>query len=302
MLRTIAAAALLLTANAAAAQPEPVVQIKDVELFYNIYDAASGRPGADVLQRDYIDAGSEGLRTFFSQRRTTAERLAEAIASRPEIYAKGRNCLAALPRAKQRLQIALSKLADIYGEASFPTVTIAVGRGRPVGIGSAKTGIQIGLEALCAVDFFHADLEDRFVYVIAHEFIHAQQSSTLTDREDLTVLERSLAEGAAEFVTELISGDVAYAHLRERVAGKEAEIETAFQADSDSRDFSKWLDNTGSHPNPDLGYWTGYRIVRAYYQKAPDKQQAIRDILQMTDARAFLDASGWRPGINLGQR
>jgi hypothetical protein len=302
MLHKIAAAALLLTATAAAAQPEPVVQIEDVELFYNVYDSASGRPGADVLQRDYIDAGSDGLRTFFSQRRTTAERLAQAIASRPEIYTKGRNCLAALPRAKQRLQVALSKLADIYHEASFPPVTIAVGRGRPVAIGGPETGIQIGLEALCAVDFFHANLEDRFVYVIAHEFVHVQQSSTLAEREDLTVLERSLLEGAAEFVAELMSGDVAYAHLRERVAGKEAEIETAFQADMDSRDFSKWLDNTGSYPNPDLGYWTGYRIVRAYYQRASDKQQAIRDILQMTDAHAFVDASGWRPGINFAQR
>lgn len=302
MLHRIAATALLLTATAAAAQPEPVVHIEDVELFYNVYDAASGRPAADVLQRDYIDAGSEGLRTFFSQRRTTAERLAKAITSRPEIYYKGRKCLAALPGARQRIQDALSKLADMYGEASFPPVTIAVGRGRPVGIGSAKMGIQIGLEALCAVDFFHANLEDRFVYVIAHEFVHAQQSSTLVEREDLTVLERSLLEGAAEFVTELMSGDVAYAHLRERVAGKETEIETAFQADMDSRDFAKWLDNTGSYPNPDLGYWAGYRIVRAYYQHASNKQQAIREILQMTDAHAFLSASGWSPGIDLGQR
>ena len=47
----------------------------------------------------------------------------------------------------------------------------------------------------------------------------------------------------------------------------------------------------------DLGYWVGYRIVESYYEKARDKRQALRDILEMTDAKAFLARSGWHPGI-----
>jgi hypothetical protein len=40
--------------------------------------------------------------------------------------------------------------------------------------------------------------------------------------------------------------------------------------------------------------------VKAYYQHAADKRQAVRDSLQMSDdPKAFLAESGWRPGIKL---
>jgi hypothetical protein len=39
--------------------------------------------------------------------------------------------------------------------------------------------------------------------------------------------------------------------------------------------------------------------VKAYYLHAADKRQAVRDILEMHDPKAFLAKSGWRPGIAL---
>lgn len=39
----------------------PAIHIEDVERFYEVYDAAGGRPSAEQLQRDYIDPGSDGL-------------------------------------------------------------------------------------------------------------------------------------------------------------------------------------------------------------------------------------------------
>jgi hypothetical protein len=47
----------------------------------------------------------------------------------------------------------------------------------------------------------------------------------------------------------------------------------------------------------DLGYWVGCRIVKSYYQHSADKSGAIRDILEMTDPKAFVAKSGWFPGI-----
>ena len=44
-----------------------------------------------------------------------------------------------------------------------------------------------------------------------------------------------------------------------------------------------------------LGYWVGYRIVRAYYQRMPDKRAAVREILEIRDPKAFLARSGWHP-------
>lgn len=277
----------------------PNVQIEDIALFYRLYDAADGQPTAEQLQADYIDAGSEGLRTLARLRNVTGARIAESIANRPEIYGNARACAEALPRVQRRLAHALRNLREIYPQMRTPDVTIVVGRGRPVGVGGPETGVQIGLEALCAADFMNPNLEDRFVHIIAHEFVHVQQAPALAESEGLTVLEASMVEGVAEFVGELISGGVGSQHVHAHVVGRETEIETAFAAEMDRRDQSNWLYNTGAHADPDLGYWVGYRIVRSYYQHAADKRRAVREILEMTDARAFLAASGWRPGIAL---
>lgn len=47
----------------------------------------------------------------------------------------------------------------------------------------------------------------------------------------------------------------------------------------------------------DLGYFIGYRIAQAYYNRKMDKQQAIRDIITGNggDVRALLAESGYNP-------
>ena len=277
---------------------EPVIEIDDVYRFYQLYDSTAGRPTAEQLQQ-YIDTGSPGLRVFAEQRRTTGARIAEAIAKSPETFSQARRCVEPLPNVRRRLGDALATLGRLYPDARFPPVTIAIGRGKPVGIGSPVTGVQIGLEALCATDFLNPDVEDRFVHVIVHEFVHVQQPTETTDAKNLTVLEASLMEGSAEFVTELVSGNLANAYLPAMAAGRELQIETAFLADKDKRDLSEWIGNSTPEQPRDLGYWVGYRITKAYYQRAPDKQKALREIIGMRDAEAFLAASGWYPGMKL---
>jgi hypothetical protein len=280
----------------------PEIQIEDVYRFYKLYDATSGHPTADQLQHDYLDPGSDGLHNLAKARNVTAARIADNIAKQPEIYSGARQCMAALPRVRQRVAVALRKLGRLYPEARFPPVTIAVGRGKPVGIGSAATGLQIGLEALCAVKLDNLNVEERFVHVIAHEYIHVQQFAALNDDEHPTLLERSLMEGAAELGAELISGqpaEVANPGLRASTEGHEKDIESAFVADEDQTDLSKWLDNSTMEKQGDLGYWVGYRIVKSYYRHAADKRRALRDIIEMSDPQAFLAKSGWYPGIVL---
>jgi hypothetical protein len=284
-----------------AATTGAIVQTGDVDLFYRVYDAAEGRPTAEQLQRDYLDRGSEGLHLFAGSRNITGERIAETLARDPALYADAKRCLAVLPRARQRLEGALTTLGRMYPEARFPAVTVAIGRGKPVAVGSPDAGIQVGLEALCATDWLNPDVEDRFVYVLAHEYVHVQQTGVdaIAEKEDPTVLDISLVEGIAEFVGELIAGQVAYSHTAASTAGREKEIETRFVADLDKTDLSDWLYNATPETAGDLGYWVGYRIAKSYYQHASDKRQALREILEMADPKALLARSGWYPGIKL---
>jgi hypothetical protein len=274
----------------------PAFDTSDVDRFYEIYDEAGGRPTAEALQQEYIDPGSDGLHVLARMRNVTGQSIADAIARRPEIYAEARRCVEVLPRVRERLVVALRKLRDLYPEARLPPITIAVGRGKPVGVGGRDTGVQIGLEALCATEWIDLDLDDRFVGVIMHEYAHVQQAVAFSEVEGATVLSASLEEGAAEFITELTTGAVSFSYLGALVAGRERDIETAFAADAGKTDLSDWLYNSTPEKPADLGYWVGYRIVKSYYQHADDKLEAIRDILAMTDADEFLAKSGWRPG------
>src|ERR1700722_19944848 len=292
-------------AKIAATPTGPEIQIEDVSRFFKLYDATAGHPTADQLQHDYLDPGSEGLHHVAKTHNVTGARIADNMAKHPEIYSGARQCMAALPRVRQRVGLALKKLGRLYPQASFPPVTIDVGRGKPVAIGSAVTGIQLGIEMECAVKWDNLDVEERLVRTLVHEYMHVQQFPALNDDEHPTLLERSLMEGGAEFGTELILGqpaEVTSPPLRAATLGHEEEIETAFVADEDKKDLSKWLDNSTLEKPGDLGYWVGYRIVKSYYQHAADKRQALRDIIEITVPKAFLAKSGWYPGIVLQEK
>ena len=293
----------LLAAGPAAAS-EPEIRTDDVTRFYALYDASDGHPSVERLQSEYLAQGSQSLKEFADLRRVTAERIAERIETDPAMYEEARRCLQVLPAVERRLEAALAKLSAMYPGAAYPPVAIVVGRGRPVGIVN-PSGATIGLEALCAADFMNPDLEDRFVYVIAHEYVHTQQVATQEPLESgdprATVLRRSLVEGAAEFIAELVSGGVGNSRHAEWTRGRELEIEAAFVEDMHGTDLSAWTDNyqRGSDEPYDLGYWVGYRIVKAYYQGADDKRAALARILEMDDPEVFLAESGWEPGMRL---
>lgn len=295
----IVGSALLCFAHSASSNDTatPSIHIEDVSRFFAIYDAAGGRPSAEQLQRDYLERGSEGLGHFARMRKITGARIADTLAQEPHLYSNARRCMEVLPRVRERVTVALRTLVKLYPQARLPPVTIAVGRGKPVGVGSPITGIQIGLEALCATEYMHPNVEDRFVYVIAHEYAHVQQHQPLVDKEHPTVLEGSLMEGAAELAAELMAGSVSNIAQAAMAKGREREIETAFLADVDETDVSAWLYNGTREKSGDLGYWVGYRIAKTYYQRASDKQQAFREILEMTDPKALLAKSGWYPGM-----
>jgi len=290
----------LAAAPAVAARAGPQIVTSDVDRFYQVYEAHGGHPSAEVLDRDYLAPGTGELHRLMGLRHVSGATIAKAMEAHPETYRNARQCLAVLPNVKRRLTADFAKLARAYPEARFPPVTIVMGRIRPAGYGDAS-GVIIGLETLCEATFMNPDPEDRFVHAIMHEYGHVQQEGPVSTvdmgKPGATVLTMSLMEGAADFFAELFSGDVGNVAQRNVVKGHEGEVERAFVHDEDNTDLSDWMYNsqgTTEHPG-DLGYWVGYRIVKAYYGRAADKHQALIDILHMTDAKAFVTRSGWKP-------
>ena len=312
MRRTMAGALLatMLTASAVgheaesastSAKPRVDIVTLDVDRFYALYDDPALFAAPDVLAARYLADASPVLREYMAMRRITPERVAKALREKPDLYRDARGCAQKLGAIRTRLGTATDRLATLYPAAIFPPITIAISRGAPVAAANGK-GLYVSLEALCAAKFLEADDENRFVHVIAHEYVHAQQPLAQVEDREETVLRAALIEGAAEFVAEQISGSVGYTHLQHWTKGREAAIEQAFLAEKDGKAIgSRWLYNQrGSEDWPgDLGYWVGYRVAKAHYNGASDKTKAIREIIEMRDPAAFLAESGWSPGMKL---
>lgn len=303
-LATLLAVACPLSAIAQGGEPGDVraeVRTDDVTRFFQVFDAADGRPDAEALQRGYLDAGSDALREFTGIRIGSMERLAKAIVDKPELFEKARTCAAALPEIRSRVAEALDGLDRVLPAAHFPPVTVLVGRGTTGGV-TTPAGVVIGLETLCNADWMQADIGDRFVHLIAHEYVHVQQHGAAVEAVEPTLLYQVLLEGGAEYVGELISGQVANVHLQDWTRSRECALGREFLDDKDGTELSRWLYNGAGDDDRrgDLGYWIGHRIARAYVDGAGDRRQAIVELLDVRPetAAALFEASGWQPACD----
>jgi hypothetical protein len=290
---------LALTASPAIGA-KPMIRVEDVARFYRVYDPAAPAPTAEALQIGYLTPGSAGIAEFTPQRIVSAQNLAKAVAGNRPAYDRARQCEQVLPGVQRRLTTAFGKLTKVYPKASLPPVTILIGANNSGGT-TGPSGVLIGLEVICSADWLETNLEDRLVHLIAHEYGHVQQHPKEggEDAAPGDVLSQSLAEGGAEFLGEMISGEIGNPHLKRWTAGHELQIETEFLKARHDKSLGKWLYNgVGTPEKPgDLGYWVGYRISKAYYLHARNKRQAVDDILHITDPEAFLAKSGWTPGM-----
>jgi hypothetical protein len=77
------------------------------------------------------------------------------------------------------------------------------------------------------------------------------------------------------------------------------EVKDRFRKEMFAKDWDRWLYNTGAFFEAgDMGYYIGYEICKAYYNKSEDKDAAIRDIIRLNYSsekavERFLEKSGF---------
>ena len=183
---------------------------------------------------------------------------------------------------EKRIKAIYAAMKYWYPDAVFPPIYFVVGRFNTGGTVS-EAGLLLGTEMLKNLDGLPG--------LVAHELIHFQQKIT----GDNNLLKQSIMEGSADFIGELISGD-----FINSIPFKYGELHN----DSLCREFvlilgeenvNDWLYGTSGkddRPN-DLGYWMGYKITEAYFNKQEDKLQAIHNIINIKDPFMFLRESGY---------
>jgi len=280
----------------------------DIPNFWRVFDKASLKDAAELFQSEYLDPGTPGLHDFLKSRIQNGRALAATVAARPHYYAAIRESTLSVdqnPAVKAAIRTSFHRLKEIYPEAVFPDVYFLIGRMNSAGTVSAS-GLLIGLEMNARTD--GTPLEELTAWersvtgqipvlpnIVAHELIHIQQPP---GKGNPTLLEASLNEGGADFAGELISGGIINKVQRAYGDAHQQALWTEFRKDMPGTDLSHWLfqgDRSKDRP-ADLGYYIGYRICAAFYVRASDKREAVRRILHITDAEAFLKESGYGAG------
>ncbi|MGX4643884.1 gliding motility protein GldB-related protein [Massilia sp. SYSU DXS3249] len=267
-------------------------------------------PTADILQRDYLDGAGPGVKIFTPNRIVDAQRLAQAVAARPEHYRYAiRECLPQLPALRSDLRAIYLAYAGLLPERPLPAIHIVFGAGNSGGTANAEAQV-IGLEVTCLPGTTPAQFRTTMRDFFAHETVHTWQKERTPQELADPLLGQSLREGVAEYLASLVTGTVpdlerdAWAHQRESWLWQEFQRDRqAMLADSESvrkpmasPRFRRWLANYGSAPEGwpyEAGYWIGMRIAEAYVARAPDKPAAIRELLELRDPAAILKASGY---------
>ncbi len=274
----------------------PRVSTEDVRRFVRAFHQIGPTDSTCAALDDYFREGSVGLRAYSRKFDVGRKEVCAVLRRDRERYAAIEPKLAALDSAVAEIAALLTKFSVIRPDGRLPGVYFVVGDG--ISGGTTTRGrdamILIGMEANGAVS--------GLPWSIAHEFVHTQQDFSWMGALQMgpswirgTVLRHSIMEGSADLIAEVLTGRAKRNPYGE---AHEAELWQDFRRDLHSKDYSLWLYNgrnvqaRGERP-PDLGYWMGYRVTKAYYEKAADKQRAIREILSIRDFDAFLAASGY---------
>lgn len=284
------------------------IETGDIPRFWAAIDKGGS---ADAFQREYLDRASPGLRSFARRRSITAASLARTVAAYPRYIAGMREASTSFvedPAVLASVGAAFEAIERLYPAATFPTVTLAVGRFSAAGTISEE-GILIGSEffsrgpttPIDELEPFHRDNvrpPSAIDVIVSHEHVHVLQAPHgLFGRANATLLEQALIEGIADFLSHLVTGARLNPQAWAWGLAHEAELWEEFQAEMHGRDWSRWLYNQGtSTERPgDLGYFIGARIAESWWERSLGSQAAPAAMIEMSDAAAFLAESRYDP-------
>jgi len=254
-----------------------------------------------LIQTLYLDRMSSEGKKFINIREYTAAEYVRTLHRYPNYFKALRIKTDHIANYQARLDSTFKKLKAAIPDYETPTVCFAIGCFRGGGT-TKKDIILMGSEIALAdstMDYsefkgnLHATLAAgiNLVDLVAHESIHCQQHHA----RNRSLLSIALQEGAANFLPAMILHNKIDLSKDQYAVAHECELWQEFKPEINGDNLDKWLFNTSTIKNrpPDLGYFMGMRICEAYYQKQPNKAQAINMLLDRSNYMEVMEQSGY---------
>lgn len=263
---------------------------EDIELFWKVFDATFPKLSGDSFQQLYLDQGSIGLKGMIKNRIESGRNLSHIVRKQLKYYQYVRPFTLQIDEKKERIYECFENLKRLYPSALFPNVYFVIGANNTGGT-IFGNGLIVGAERFGKSNSEHTPALD-IEYVdelIIHEVVHFQQRYV----NDNSLLAQCIKEGAADFVCELVAGD--HSNRQAYVYGDKhkKELWAEFSSKMHGSDVTGWLYYSKDSARKDVGYWMGYQICRAYYDRMTDKKQAIEDIMNIGNFKEFFKLSGY---------
>jgi len=276
------------------------IYTSDISNFYKAFDLAINDSvnAKRIFKREYFSKGTKGLKDFYKTKIKDVDKFAKFVIRHRGFYKSIRNDISNIDDLKKQIYLNFESFKSIYPNAVFPDVYFVIGKFNSNGTIS-KRGLLIGTEILCRTANTDTEnwnknilrmsmLREHIPITVSHELVHFNQSK-MEDGD--TLLSKSIREGSAEFIAELISGetDGDYSEFN----GEEIKIWNDFRNDKNKSVWNTWDSwQKASNRRPkNAGYWTGYLICKAYYKQVRNKEKAIKDILSIQDYNDFCEKS-----------
>ncbi len=287
------------------------VYTADIDHFWTAYDAARHTSDTteqqNIMQKLYIDKGSEGLKAFMKLRDYDAALYVNLINKAPKFWSSIRPNTLRVKSQAAAIERSISKLKKLYPEMRPAKMYFTIGGlrsggtvmgdkvlvGAEIATGDGKTEASELGEWL--QDVFKNQKGDNLVGLNIHEYVHTQQKP-----KGNTLLSQSIREGSADFISELVTGELLNSSYAIYGRANESELKAEFKTDMFSTGMSRWLYNGSDAHRADLGYFMGYTICKSYYNNAANKKKAIKDIIEVdysdnTAVYSFLQGSKYYP-------
>jgi hypothetical protein len=273
----------------------------DVDHFWSMRDSVLATPDTakqlDFVRRLYMNKASDGLKAFLRNKNNPDQKWLALIKATPLFWDSLQMKMPGINAAIQKLEKHIIHFQQLYPSLKPAQIYLLIGLRQQGGTtrgNLALMGVEVLLNGTDMKD-------DQLVRLGIHEYMHTQQKRP--DFQKINVLTSSIREGACDFVSELITKLPVKTPYMDYGSKHEMVVWNLFKKEMYSQNNDNWV-STGNNSDllaPDLGYFIGYQICKAYYDGSTDKKLALQQIIELdyTDGTAvtsFLKVSDYQQG------